>query len=495
MSKKQKLYEAATIDPTIVLPDGKHYKVVKQRKALELQDMNGEKCCNIRTMDHQRYAIMKLIGGGSFANAYLALDAGAGKKLFEEHSDRKFVVVKKAINCDLADEVRIQEKLDHPNVVKLLDYLPRDEPRTKYAILEYVDGETLRELILKGHPSDSQIAAILEGLLNGLCHLQDMGISHGDLHSHNIMISKDGIVKIIDFGLARETETKTKTEEDEDEEEDDDDEDEEEDDDEEDDNDEDEGTDDLSIIALLILHMHGFQGNIPLDKYNYNSVQMYFSLIENENLKDFYDRVHERTIKESLNHPFIVDTLHSAEDLAQYVRNPNKSRFRPLPSLRAIFKQNSQQLLFNFQEVGKRINDPMISGGLINDDFVSFHNPNNRMVAEVSLFPDKIWTFTLAGARVITLFGSKWGKQVFLPCINLDDIGITQELNGNGNWGCHYYVLVVLSENDDTQPSQWGKWLEGCKDGPEACKEAVSKTTEICGKTSFALYQIVSSAT
>jgi len=301
VAKRQKLDET-TDDPvistnaTITLPNGSQYKVIGcEGSELVLQGLNSEERYNKRTIGGWRYALLNSIGEGGYSSVYLALDAGYGQRLLEGHSNYNFVAVKEVAEGNLAKEVAIQSGLNHPNVAKLLNCVPNCM-YSKYAILEYVDGATLLELTQKGHHSDGQIAAVLEGLLEGLLYLQKREISHGDLFLRNIMVSRDGIVKIIDFGEAERGLNHNY---------------------------------DCSKLALLILNMHGFRGVMA---YKENaSVKKYLSLIGNRELKNFYYQSKLGSLEDLLSHPFIVNTPHSTEDLAQYARNPAGSGFRRLP--------------------------------------------------------------------------------------------------------------------------------------------------------------------
>jgi serine/threonine-protein kinase len=85
-------------------------------------------------------------------------------------------------------------------VCAALAYVAGERPA---AVLEYVDGETIRDLVPKPELSLPERARAASGVLAAMAHLHAHGVLHGDVHSRNFMRTTDGGVKVIDFGLAR----------------------------------------------------------------------------------------------------------------------------------------------------------------------------------------------------------------------------------------------------------------------------------------------------
>ena len=100
------------------------------------------------------------------------------------------------------NEAKIMKKLSHKNIPKVYDFGEKKD--LQYIILEYIDGYNLRELI-KAHDdiSKNYISIILKAC-DILGYIHKKGIIHQDIKSRNIILTKDGDVKIIDFGLAYE---------------------------------------------------------------------------------------------------------------------------------------------------------------------------------------------------------------------------------------------------------------------------------------------------
>lgn len=156
-----------------------------------------------------RYRIARLIGSGGMANVYLASDMTSGiqvaiKILKPEFSaDTEFI---KRFDA----EARSASKLTHPNIVRVLGV--GQEGEFRYMVQEYVDGITVKELISQNGHLDWRVAvpiAIQVGMALENAHLN--GIVHRDIKPHNILITRDRIAKVADFGIARAASSNTIT--------------------------------------------------------------------------------------------------------------------------------------------------------------------------------------------------------------------------------------------------------------------------------------------
>jgi tetratricopeptide (TPR) repeat protein len=156
-----------------------------------------------------QYKIIEKIGEGGMGVIYKA-----------EHCTLEQIVAIKALpetfsaNPDLRErfirEAKIQAKLSHPNVVNIHNFFEFEG--NYYIVMEYVEGETLEALIkTKGLlPPDSCIR-MFKQILAGIGYAHSKEIIHRDVKPSNIMINKDGIVKITDFGIAKITGDMMKT--------------------------------------------------------------------------------------------------------------------------------------------------------------------------------------------------------------------------------------------------------------------------------------------
>ena len=149
---------------------------------------------------NDRYEVKKLIGVGGMANVYLGYDT-----ILERD------VAIKVLRGDLADDEKFVRRfrreaqnaslLNHPNIVQIYDV--GEDDGNFYIVMEYIKGQTLKQLIKKrGKLTVPETVDIISQLTDGLAHAHDSYIIHRDIKPQNIMILDDGMVKITDFGIA-----------------------------------------------------------------------------------------------------------------------------------------------------------------------------------------------------------------------------------------------------------------------------------------------------
>ena len=146
------------------------------------------------------YSIRKLLGSGGMGVVFLAddlrLNRKVGLKLLHENlaSDderrRRFEF-----------EARSASGLNHPNILTIFEFGETDG--FHYLVTEYVAGDTLRKLISSGELSLMRSLSIAEQIAFALSSAHAAGIVHRDIKPENIMVRTDGIVKVLDFGLAK----------------------------------------------------------------------------------------------------------------------------------------------------------------------------------------------------------------------------------------------------------------------------------------------------
>src|SRR5918996_857549 len=148
-----------------------------------------------------RYRIVSRLGSGGMANVYLAEDQELGRRvaikiLNERHAnDEQFVE-------RFRREAKNAAGLSHPNVVSVYD---RGEAEgTYYIAMEYVEGRTLKDLIITRGPSPIPIAIDYTlQILQALRFAHRGGLVHRDIKPHNVIVDSEGRVKVADFGIAR----------------------------------------------------------------------------------------------------------------------------------------------------------------------------------------------------------------------------------------------------------------------------------------------------
>lgn len=156
-----------------------------------------------------RYEIIELVSEGGMAMVFRArcrmLDRIVAVKILKDEysSDLNFVQKFKTEGLAAA-------QLSHPNIVNIFDV--GQEEDIYYIVMEYIEGETLKEFIQKNAPLPvDQAITITTMICDGLQHAHEKGIIHRDIKPHNIIITETGIVKVADFGIAKAISKKTIT--------------------------------------------------------------------------------------------------------------------------------------------------------------------------------------------------------------------------------------------------------------------------------------------
>jgi serine/threonine protein kinase len=148
------------------------------------------------------YAIVAPLGAGGMGEVYRARDERLGREV-------AIKVLPAALASDperlkrFEKEARSASALNHPNIVTVYDV--GSESGTSYIAMELVSGETLRTLLAAGPMPIKKLLAIAVPVAEGLAKAHESGIVHRDLKPENVMVTKDGLVKILDFGLAKLT--------------------------------------------------------------------------------------------------------------------------------------------------------------------------------------------------------------------------------------------------------------------------------------------------
>ena len=147
-----------------------------------------------------RYEILEIIGQGGMAVVYKA----------KCHRLNRLVAIK-VLKPELADDADFRRRfhdesqavamLSHPNIVSVYDVSKGGD--LEYIVMELIDGITLKQYMeRRGQLNWREALHFITQIMKGLSHAHSRGIIHRDIKPHNIMILRDGSVKVADFGIA-----------------------------------------------------------------------------------------------------------------------------------------------------------------------------------------------------------------------------------------------------------------------------------------------------
>ena len=146
------------------------------------------------------YEIVGFLGAGGMGEVYCARDTRLGRSVAIKILPAEFAADSDRLHR-FEQEARSASALNHPNIITIYE-LGRDGA-THYIAMERVEGKTLRELSDSGLLPIRKIIDIAAQVAEGLAKAHEAGIAHRDLKPENLMVSQDGFVKILDFGLAK----------------------------------------------------------------------------------------------------------------------------------------------------------------------------------------------------------------------------------------------------------------------------------------------------
>ncbi len=146
------------------------------------------------------YKVLSRIGNGSMGVVYLCehvdMCRRVAVKVLQERRAKDEVAFQRFLR-----EARAAAALNHPNVVHALDL--GNEGNVHYLTMEYIDGVSLKDLVRKEGPLPARrLADYLRQAALGVQHAHEVGLVHRDIKPSNIMIDRDGVVKVLDLGLA-----------------------------------------------------------------------------------------------------------------------------------------------------------------------------------------------------------------------------------------------------------------------------------------------------
>src|SRR3954470_19576592 len=144
-----------------------------------------------------RYRVIERVGSGGMAAVLLAEDERLGRQVAikrlhaesPEDTARRF-----------RREAKLGASLNHPNLISIYDIVTDDEG--VLIVMEYVDGETLGDAIERGRVAPERAIEVLRAVAEALEHAHSEGIVHRDVKPANVLLGRDGRVKLADLGIA-----------------------------------------------------------------------------------------------------------------------------------------------------------------------------------------------------------------------------------------------------------------------------------------------------
>ncbi|MBS1150362.1 MAG: serine/threonine protein kinase [Myxococcaceae bacterium] len=149
-----------------------------------------------------RYRILEQLGQGGMSVVYKGLDTALDRevavKVLHPHLAGRDESRKR-----LAREAKAVARLHHPNILEVFDFAGADD-QDAYIVTEYIRGKTLRQFLSEESLDPPEVAAmVVHEIASALGHAHDSGVIHRDLKPENVMLRDDGVLKLMDFGIAK----------------------------------------------------------------------------------------------------------------------------------------------------------------------------------------------------------------------------------------------------------------------------------------------------
>src|SRR5262245_36922310 len=182
------------------------HTLAMEARQLVGEDLSTTKIQGLTGQQIGAYKILAPLGKGGMGEVHLALDPRLGRKVAIKLLPARFTTDAGRVRR-FAQEARAASALNHPNIITIHEI--GEVENIHYIIIEFIEGETLRQRMASAlqqriEPPEAidlalQIAAALSAA-------HQAGIAHRDIKPENVMVRRDGIVKVLDFGLAKLTE-------------------------------------------------------------------------------------------------------------------------------------------------------------------------------------------------------------------------------------------------------------------------------------------------
>jgi serine/threonine-protein kinase len=145
------------------------------------------------------------LGSGSFGKTVLLKDPFIDVQFVAKKYEPEYPELKEQFYKSFLQEIKILHKLNHPNIVRAYYYFAYENEFSGYLIMEYIDGMTIDKHFMDLMPWEDigTPDRVFSQLIDGFMYIEENNILHRDIREGNILIDKNGVVKIIDFGLGK----------------------------------------------------------------------------------------------------------------------------------------------------------------------------------------------------------------------------------------------------------------------------------------------------
>src|SRR3989440_9197180 len=164
---------------------------------------NGTESVAGQTLGH--YKVIEQIGTGGMGEVYLAEDTRLSRKVALKVLPDYFTKDDERVRR-FQQEARAASALNHPNIITIYEIGEIDSRH--FIATEFIEGETLRQRMTKSQMKIAEVLDVAAQVAWALSAAHQAGIAHRDIKPRNIMLRPDGVVKVLDFGLAKLTEQK-----------------------------------------------------------------------------------------------------------------------------------------------------------------------------------------------------------------------------------------------------------------------------------------------
>ena len=170
---------------------------------MTITKQNGEIIPFIKQKDY--IMVNNNLGSGSFGKTVLLQDPFINELFVAKKYAPEYEEIKEQFYKNFLEEIKIMYKLNHRNIVRIYNYYAYESISTGYILMEYIDGKDIGTFIHDYFApfEDTSLDDIFVQLIDAFCYMEAHNIVHRDIREGNILIDKNGVVKIIDFGIGK----------------------------------------------------------------------------------------------------------------------------------------------------------------------------------------------------------------------------------------------------------------------------------------------------